>query len=73
MMKDGGDFDPAGMICPAPLLDYKHIILGHGSGGKLTGDLVRKLFLPAFTNECLDRLDDQAVFEIQGTRVAFTT
>ncbi|HEX2228594.1 MAG TPA: hydrogenase expression/formation protein HypE [Candidatus Binatia bacterium] len=73
MTKDEGDFDPEGMICPAPLLDHKHIILGHGSGGKLTGDLVRKLFVPAFTNECLDRLDDQAVFNLQGTRVAFTT
>lgn len=73
MTKQQSDSAVAGIICPAPLLDHKQIILGHGSGGKLTGDLVRKLFLPAFTNECLARLDDQAVFDLQGTRVAFTT
>jgi hydrogenase expression/formation protein HypE len=59
--------------CPTPILDHKQIVLGHGSGGKLTAELVRKLFLPAFKNEYLARLDDQAVFDLNGTRVAFTT
>ncbi len=72
-MKERTDSDLPGMICPAPLLDHKKILLGHGSGGKLTADLVRKLFLPAFTNDQLARLDDQAVCDINGTRIAFTT
>lgn len=59
--------------CPTPILDHKQILLGHGSGGKLTAELVRKLFLPAFKNEYLARLDDQAVFDLNATRVAFTT
>ncbi|PYJ46493.1 MAG: hydrogenase expression/formation protein HypE [Verrucomicrobia bacterium] len=61
------------MACPASVFDHKRILLGHGSGGKLTADLVRKLFLPAFKNEYLARLDDQAVFQLNGTRIAFTT
>ena len=59
--------------CPLPILDHKQIVLGHGSGGKLTADLVHKLFLPAFSNDYLDRLDDQAVLQFNGARLAFTT
>jgi len=59
--------------CPVPFLDYKEVLLGHGSGGKLTADLVEKLFLPAFRNPYLEKLDDQAVLEVNGSRLAFTT
>ena len=48
-------------------------MLGHGSGGKLTAQLIDKVFLPAFANPILDRLDDQAVLDVNGTRLAFTT
>jgi hydrogenase expression/formation protein HypE len=47
------------------------VLLGHGSGGKLTADLVEKLFLPAFPY--LEKLDDRAVLEVNGARLAFTT
>jgi len=59
--------------CPVPFLDYQEVLLGHGSGGKLTADLVEKLFLPAFRNPYLEKLDDQAVLEVNGSRLAFTT
>jgi hydrogenase expression/formation protein HypE len=59
--------------CPLPIFDHKRIVLGHGSGGKLTADLIDKIFLPAFRNPTLDKLDDQAVVSIGGTRLAFTT
>ena len=73
-MTDGRDnADWPGLVCPTPLADHKRILLGHGSGGKLTADLVRDLFLPAFHNQYLARLDDQAVLPFNGTRVAFTT
>ncbi len=49
------------------------ILLGHGSGGKLSAELISKMFLPAFTNEFLAPLGDQAVMNINGTRIAFTT
>jgi len=62
-----------GAACPLPILDHKEIVLGHGSGGKLTAELIEKLFLPAFSNEHLARLDDQAVLELNGSRLAFTT
>jgi hydrogenase expression/formation protein HypE len=64
-----------GFVCPIPLRDYPHIVMGHGSGGRMSNDLVRHLFLPLFDNDTLNRLDDQAVIEMQmgGGRIAFTT
>lgn len=59
--------------CPAPLPSNGRIVLGHGSGGKLSAELMRDLFLPLFSNPVLDRMDDQAVVDIGGSRVAFTT
>ena len=59
--------------CPIPIFEHKQIVLGHGSGGKLTADLIDKVFLPAFRNPILDKLDDQAVLTINGARLAFTT
>ncbi len=48
------------------------ILLAHGSGGKLTHELVEKGFLKAFGNPLLAKLDDSAVFDLSG-RLAFTT
>ena len=59
--------------CPLPIFDHQQIVLGHGSGGKLTADLIDHVFLPAFKNPTLDKLDDQAVVTIGSSRLAFTT
>jgi len=63
----------AELTCPAPLPARDTILLGHGSGGKLSAELVRDIFLPSFANPLLARLDDQAVVQIGGARLAFTT
>jgi hydrogenase expression/formation protein HypE len=63
-------FAPA---CPLPLEGGDRILLGHGSGGKMTADLIARCFLPAFANAYLDRLDDQAVVAVDGARLAFST
>src|SRR5262249_34500897 len=59
--------------CPLPISDRQQIVLGHGSGGKLTADLIDQIFLPAFRNPILDKLNDQAVITAGGARLAFTT
>jgi hydrogenase expression/formation protein HypE len=59
--------------CALPLTTTETVLLGHGSGGKLSADLLRSIFLPALTNPVLERMDDQAVVEVAGIRVAFTT
>ncbi len=48
------------------------ILLAHGSGSKLSHDLVEKTLLPSLSNQLLDKLDDSAVCEFSGC-LAFTT
>lgn len=48
------------------------ILLAHGSGSKLSHDLIEKNLLPSLTNPLLARLDDSAVFDLSG-RISFTT
>lgn len=61
------------LSCPAPLPAKDTILLGHGSGGKLSAELIRDVFLPALENPFLARLDDQAIVAINGQRIAITT
>ncbi len=53
----------------------ERITLSHGSGGKATQNLIEGIFVPAFSNPLLDRLDDAAVFvpSTESPRMAFTT
>jgi hydrogenase expression/formation protein HypE len=62
--------------CPLPFAGYDRVLLGHGSGGRLSSELVTRLFLPAFGNEVLNRLEDQATCALPGlaqARLAVTT
>ena len=54
------------------MTDGGRILLGHGSGGRLYRDLVRDVFVRAFSNPILERLDDAAALATHG-RIAFTT
>ena len=49
------------------------ILLDHGSGGKISHRLITDLMLPAFQNDILSQLNDGAIFEIDGKRLAFST
>lgn len=48
------------------------VILAHGSGGRLSHDMIERLFMPRLENPVLNRMDDSAVIELNG-RIAFTT
>lgn len=60
-------------VCPVPTLQHEQVVLGHGSGGRLTADLIQNLFLPAFRNPALETMDDHALLQVNGSRLAFTT
>ncbi|MCL5960101.1 MAG: hydrogenase expression/formation protein HypE [Chloroflexi bacterium] len=49
------------------------ILLAHGSGGRLSQQLTREIFLRAFDSAILQRMDDCATLEAQPGRLAFTT
>ena len=71
------DLDLESWTCPVPLRDHPSIVLGHGGGGRLAAELIRHLFLPAFTDGRPDaplaRLGDGAVVTAGGARLAFST
>ena len=50
----------------------ENILLAHGSGSRLSHELIEKNLLPPLSNPLLAKLDDSAVFDIEG-RLAFTT
>ncbi len=49
------------------------ILLAHGSGGRLTHDLVKQVFLPRFSNPFLGALDDSAKITSSNGLIGFTT
>ena len=49
------------------------ILLDHGSGGKASHRLIADLLVPEFKNPILAQLNDGAVFDIEGKRLAFST
>ena len=62
-------------MCPVPIRDRGNIILGHGSGGKLSSDLIEKRFLPPFDNPALRAGDDAGVVQLTdgSARLAMST
>jgi hydrogenase expression/formation protein HypE len=53
--------------------DIENIIrLAHGGGGKLTLQLIKEIFLPAFKNSILEKLEDSARINFNGKNIAFT-
>jgi hydrogenase expression/formation protein HypE len=59
--------------CPVPRVADDRIVLAHGGGGRLTHQLIEKIFLPAFSNPMLEQRHDGAVLHLNGSRLAFTT
>ena len=49
------------------------ILLDHGSGGKISHRMTRDMLLPVFNNPILSELNDGAIFELAGVRMAFST
>ena len=49
------------------------ILLDHGSGGKISHHMTKDMMLPVFDNAILAALNDGAIFELEGVRLAFST
>lgn len=64
----GADF-----TCPIPIEQYPNVLLAHGGGGKLSQQLIEKMFLPAFGNAALEARHDGALLELPSQKLAFTT
>jgi hydrogenase expression/formation protein HypE len=64
----------AGGACPVPLTHKERIVMGHGSGGKMSHDLIARTFLPRFENPVLKAGDDAGLVALHpATRLAIST
>lgn len=59
--------------CPTPQRDYDRVVLGHGSGGRLSQDLLTRVILAEFSRHAVQHLQDQATLEFPSGRLALTT
>ena len=73
MNKSEGKFSVGELSCPLPIDASSVITLAHGWGGRLTHQLIEKLFKPAFNNSELETQHDGAVFSLHSEKLAFTT
>jgi hydrogenase expression/formation protein HypE len=65
--------DPASWVCPTPLRNYPHIVMGHGGGGRLSSELIEHLILPALHGQDAANLADAAVLPAPSGRLAVST
>lgn len=52
-MTDQAQTNIEGQVCPLPLNHQEIIVIGHGSGGRMTQELIKRVFLPRLSSEPL--------------------
>lgn len=61
-------------VCPLPLAHSDRIVMGHGSGGKMTHNIIQKIFISAFANPILCEGNDAGIVSTLGSsRLAIST
>lgn len=61
------------LSCPLPISDYPAVLLAHGGGGRLTHQLIERMFVPTFKNTLLEARHDGATLPSEKGKLAFTT
>lgn len=67
------EIEASSFVCPLPISEYKNILLAHGGGGKLSHQLIKKIFSSQFKNDLLEPLHDGAVIKLGNSCLAFST
>ena len=61
-------------VCPLPLRHYEKIVMGHGSGGRMTQELIQQCFMPYLNNPALSASNDFAnLTNSTSKRIAVST
>lgn len=61
------------LTCPLPIADYPTVTMAHGGGGRLTHQLIERMFVPTFKNTLLEARHDGAILPLQAGKLAFST
>ncbi|NDZ81875.1 hydrogenase expression/formation protein HypE [Streptomyces sp. SID10853] len=73
-MQSPAELDFESWVCPVPLRETPSVVMGHGGGGAMSGELIEHLFLPAYGSAAAAELGDSAVLSAGGgSRLAFST
>ena len=71
---DESKTDFSNAVCPLPLPHGDQVVMGHGSGGTMSHDLIKRLFMPTFDNPILGAGDDSGIVSLpNGTHLAIST
>lgn len=62
-----------GPVCPMSLRHDEKIVMGHGSGGRMSHDLIGRLFQRPFDNPALRAANDAGVVTVPPGRLAIST
>jgi hydrogenase expression/formation protein HypE len=63
-----------GPVCSLPRSHKDRIVIGHGSGGKMTADLIRDIFYPPLSNPALLAGNDAGIVQLaDGSMLAIST
>jgi hydrogenase expression/formation protein HypE len=62
-----------GPVCAIPLRHDEKIVMGHGSGGRMSHELIGRLFQTPFANPALAASDDAGVVAVAADRLAIST
>lgn len=66
--------DPTTGTCPTPLPETERVLLGHGSGGRLSAELIGDILVPALGDAAPPGpLEDAATFTVDGAELAVST
>ena len=73
-MKSDHPIHLEGAVCPIPLRHDEQIVMGHGSGGRMSHELIARLFQTPFDNPALRAANDAGVVDInENARIAIST
>jgi hydrogenase expression/formation protein HypE len=61
------------LVCPVPISEYDCVVMAHGGGGRMSEQLISKMFFSQFGNEYLNKAHDGAIIPFPGKKLAFTT
>jgi hydrogenase expression/formation protein HypE len=63
-----------GAACPVPRIETERVLLGHGSGGQLSAELLRTVIVPAFGRAApAGAMEDGAVVHVPGPDLVMST
>jgi hydrogenase expression/formation protein HypE len=66
--------DPAAGVCPVPLPETERVLLGHGSGGRLSAELINEVLVPALGAAAPgEPPEDAAVVTVGGSDLVLST